>query len=243
MPRPQHGPDRDVPDKPARDGFCQPPAGTPSCRDPGLLLLHSENTAIEGGDEGAGQRRIQCQAPPRGRVPPRGQRDDRRDEAHAHQTGHLPSKELRSEDADAGGKQRHERDAVRGDGYRRREGLRRVLEHTTQRQHRVRERVQQDEDSQDALSNERTPCPHDDPPSRLSDRRRRRPRLSSRHSGPDGSAGLGGSASTNAGERHSMRYVTEPMRGPSSGEPCRPISTRPAWRSRATFASSSAGSP
>ena len=62
-------------------------------------------------------------------------------------------------------------------------------------------------------------------------------------SGLDAATDFGGSASTNAGERHSMRYVTEPMRGPNSGEPCRPISTRPAWRSRATLASSSAGSP
>lgn len=42
---------------------------------------------------------------------------------------------------------------------------------------------------------------------------------------------LGGSASTNVCDKHNIRYVTDPMRGPISGDPCSPMTTRPAWRS------------
>jgi hypothetical protein len=39
---------------------------------------------------------------------------------------------------------------------------------------------------------------------------------------------LGGRASTSVGNRHSIRYVTDPMRGPRSSELCKPMTTSPA---------------
>src|SRR4051812_6110186 len=41
-------------------------------------------------------------------------------------------------------------------------------------------------------------------------------------------AAAGGRARTSADDRQSRRYVTDPMRGPSNGDPCRPMTIRPA---------------
>ena len=64
-----------------------------------------------------------------------------------------------------------------------------------------------------------------------------------RHRRHRASLTFGGSASTSADARQRTRYVTDPMCGPSIGEPWSPITMSPARRSRASLAISSAGSP
>ena len=122
-------------------------------------MLHSEKTGVAEGDERAGQRRIQCQTPPRGRVPAGGQGDDRRGKAAKRDMCRPKNCDPMMPMPAAHSVTRAR--LYRGDGCRRHERLRGLSSTPALRQHRVREGVQQDEDSKRASS---IPAPHDDPP-------------------------------------------------------------------------------